>query len=119
MLFRNLTYLNNIEMEYTIEEKCNNVIITLDGDFDNPNYDNFSFEMDKIIESGKKFLILNIEGLEHISSIGIEMLLSSLKILRTVEGDVTLCCMNEKIKSILKESGVMSLFRIEDNLKFD
>ena len=34
-------------MEYTIEEKCNNVVITLDGDFDNPNYDNFSYEMDK------------------------------------------------------------------------
>ncbi len=106
-------------MEYTIEEKCNNVVITLDGDFDNPNYDNFSYEMDKIIESGKKFLILNIKGLEHISNIGIEMLLSSLKILRTIEGDVTLCCMNENIKTILDESGVMSLFRIEDSIKCD
>jgi len=104
-------------MNITTQEQGNNIIITLKGRLDTSNYEKFSDELTSIIESGKKFLVLNLEGLEYISSSGLRVFLSSLKTLRAVEGDVILCCMNENIKSVFEVSGFITLFRVEDKVE--
>ncbi len=104
-------------MEITVNEKENNVIITLDGRLDTSNYEEFSAKLKEIIDSGKRFLVFNLKGLEYISSSGLRVFLSTLKTLRLVEGDVILCCLNETIKSVFEVSGFLSLFRVEESVE--
>ncbi len=104
-------------MEITVAEKGNNVIITVSGRLDTSNYEEFADKLKTIIDTGKKFLVLNLKGLEYISSSGLRVFLSTLKTLRAVEGDVILCCLNENIKSVFEVSGFLSLFRVENSIE--
>ena len=103
-------------MDITIQEKENYVLVTLNGRLDTSNYEDFSNQLNTFIESGTKFLVIDLKNLEYISSSGLRVFLSTLKTLRSIEGDVILCCMNNNIKSVFEISGFISLFRIEDNI---
>jgi len=90
--------------------------IKIVGRIDTSNYEVFSDELQVFIDEGKKFLIFDLEGLEYISSSGLRIFLKVLKSLRAVEGDVVLCCLNNKIKSVFEISGFLSFFNLADNI---
>jgi anti-anti-sigma factor len=90
--------------------------IKIVGRIDTSNYEVFSDELQVFIDEGRKFLILDLEGLEYISSSGLRIFLKVLKSLRAVEGDVVLCCLNNKIKSVFEISGFLSFFNLADNI---
>jgi len=90
--------------------------ITIVGRIDTSNYEIFSNELQVFIDEGKKFLILNLNDLEYISSSGLRIFLKVLKALRAVEGDVVLCCLTDKIKSVFEMSGFLSFFNLADNI---
>ena len=103
-------------MDITTQEKDSYVIVTLNGRLDTSNYEDFANQLNVLIETGAKFLVINLKNLEYISSSGLRVFLSTLKTLRSIEGDVVLCCMNENIKSVFEVSGFISLFRVEDSI---
>ena len=90
-------------------------ILNVEGRIDTSNYEEFAAELQTFIDAGKKFLVLDLDKLEYISSSGLRVFLSVLKKLRLVEGDVILCCMNDKIKTVFEVSGFLSFFRVENN----
>jgi len=90
--------------------------IKIVGRIDTSNYEVFSDELQVFINEGKKFLVLDLDGLEYISSSGLRIFLKVLKALRAVEGDVVLCCLNNKIKSVFEISGFLSFFNLADNI---
>ncbi len=104
-------------MEIKTKENGNFFVISVSGRLDTSNYEIFADKLKDIIEKGKKFLILDLQGLEYISSSGLRVFLSTLKSIRAIEGDVVLCCLNDKIKSIFEVSGFISLFRVESKLE--
>jgi anti-anti-sigma factor len=103
-------------MKLTINEKGKNVIIKVEDRIDTSNYEQFNQQLVQIIEDGKKFLVLDLADLNYISSSGLRVFLATLKSLRIVEGDLVLCCLNDKIKSIFEISGFLNLFTIENDL---
>ena len=103
-------------MDITTQEKENYVLVSLTGRLDTSNYEDFSKQLNTLIESGTKFLVINLNELKYISSSGLRVFLSTLKTLRAIEGDVVLCCMNQNIKSVFEVSGFISLFRVEDSI---
>ena len=90
--------------------------IKIVGRIDTSNYEVFSNELQIFIDEGKKFLVLDLDGLEYISSSGLRIFLKVLKSLRAIEGDVVLCCLNNKIKSVFEISGFLSFFNLADNI---
>ena len=105
-------------MEIVNKEQGKYLILSIVGRLDTSNYEDFSNELQVFIDDGKKFLVMDLEKLDYISSSGLRVFLSSLKKLRAIEGDVVLCCLNEKIKSVFDVSGFLALFRVEDNTDF-
>ncbi len=104
-------------MEIEIKEKGKYVIVDIEGRLDTSNYEELATELNAITDSGKKFLVLNLDKLEYISSSGLRVFLSVLKSLRAIEGDVILCCMNDKIKSVFEVSGFLTLFNVVDGIE--
>lgn len=92
------------------------LILSIEGRIDTSNYESFAEEIQVFIDDGKKFLVMDMDKLDYISSSGLRVFLSTLKKLRAIEGDVILCCLNEKIKTVFDVSGFLSLFRVEGNI---
>ncbi len=97
-------------------EKGKHTILVIEGRIDTSNYEEFSKEVQSFIDAGKKFLVMDMSKLNYISSSGLRVFLSSLKTLRAIEGDVALCCLNNKIKNVFEVSGFLSLFSSFDNM---
>ena len=104
-------------MEILSKEKGKYYIVEVEGRLDTSNYEELSKELNKITDSGNKFLVLNLDKLEYISSSGLRVFLTVLKSLRAIEGDVILCCMNDKIKSVFEVSGFLTLFNVVEGLE--
>lgn len=57
------------------------------------------------IYGGQYKLLLNFSGVDYLSSAGMRMLLSVTKKLKTLSGQLILCCLNLNVIEILKISG--------------
>ena len=72
-------------------------------------------KLDEIIQAGKVKIVLNLEGLEYISSSGLRVFLAQLKKVRKQQGDMKLCCMKPNIKEVFDIAGFTQLFNIAEN----
>ncbi len=103
-------------MVITSKEKGKYLYIEIEGRIETSNYEVFERKLQEFIDEGKKFFVLDIARLQYISSSGLRIFLKVLKTLRAIEGDVTLCCLNDKIRSIFEMSGFLSLFNSVENI---
>ncbi len=69
-------------------------------------------KLDALIETGKVKIVLNLDGLEYISSSGLRVFLAQLKKVRKQQGDMRLCCMKPNIKEVFDIAGFTQLFNI-------
>ncbi len=72
-------------------------------------------KLDSVIESGCVKMVLNLEGLEYISSSGLRVFLSQLKKVRKQQGDIKLACMKPNIREVFDIAGFTQLFNIFEN----
>jgi stage II sporulation protein AA (anti-sigma F factor antagonist) len=59
-------------------------------------------------------LILDLSGLDYISSAGLRVMLMVAKRVKTAQGQFILCGMNEPIRTIFDVSGFLTLLRVEE-----
>jgi len=99
-----------MELKYRKEGEI--LVVELSGRLDTSNYESFSNDLFKKLEEGDKYVVLDLEGLDYISSSGLRVFLSALKQMRANKGDIALCCMSEKINDVFEISGFSSLFKV-------
>jgi anti-anti-sigma factor len=64
------------------------------------------------IESGASNLVLNLSGLEYVSSAGLRVLLVTAKKLSRQNGKIILCGLQDTVKEVLTISGFLSIFQV-------
>ena len=64
---------------------------------------------------GYRYIILNLSGLEYISSAVVGSIISSVQASRRMGGDIVLCCASEKILHILGILGLCEFLTIAEN----
>jgi len=99
-------------MELKFKKEGNATVLELSGRLDTSNYESFSDELFAKLEAGDKYIVMDMEDLEYISSSGLRVFLAALKQVRANNGDIALCCMNEKINEVFEISGFSSLFKV-------
>jgi anti-sigma B factor antagonist len=72
-------------------------------------------KLDELIGAGRVRIILNLQGLEYISSSGLRVFLSQLKKVRKQQGDIKLCCMKPNIREVFDIAGFTQLFNIAED----
>lgn len=79
-------------------------------------------EFNTILEANKSKLLIDLKGLEYISSAGLRVLLVVAKRIQQKGGKVTLCSLVENVKEVFEISGFSSIFKIftstEEGTKF-
>lgn len=65
------------------------------------------------IDTGARQVVLDLEGIEYISSAGLRVLLLVAKKLRGGGGDVVLCGLGPAVRQVFELAGFQSIFPIE------
>lgn len=90
--------------------------VSLSGRLDAASSMEAEEELGKVIDENKK-LILNLSGLEYISSAGLRVLLVSAKRIRREGGKMCLCELKENVLEVFEISGFSAIFDLEDTAK--
>jgi anti-sigma B factor antagonist len=98
-----------------LEKKSNDIqIITLGGRMDAYSSNDVERQLNSLIEANQVKIILNLTGLEYISSSGLRVLLAALKKSRKASGDIRLAGMRPYVKEVFDIAGFTQLFKIFD-----
>lgn len=87
-------------------------LANLSKTFDFSVHAKFREEVASAIENGNKDLTLDFNGVSHIDSSAIGMLIIAQKEIQKVEGQVTLLNMNSGIQEMLTLTRVINLFKV-------
>ena len=63
------------------------------------------------IEEGEKYIIIDFDITEYVSSSGLRVLLKVSKMMKQRQGSFSLCCGNEQILEVLEISGFLQIMK--------
>jgi len=97
------------------EKSAGNVyVISLNGRLDANAANDVEKKLDSLFMSAKSQLVVNLKGLEYISSSGLRVLLAALKKMRKQQGDIRLACLQPYVKEVFDIAGFTQLFKMFD-----
>ena len=67
----------------------------------------------RAVDGGARDLVVDLAGVEYISSAGLRVLLVLAKRLRSLHGRVVLCGLGEPVRQVFELAGFLPLFTIE------
>ena len=101
-----------------LEKKINDIqIVTLGGRMDAYSSNDVERQLNSLIEANQVKIILDLAGLEYISSSGLRVLLAALKKSRKASGDIRLAAMRPYVKEVFDIAGFTQLFQIFEQEK--
>ena len=108
---RELPALRSIEMK-ALSEKI--WMITPNGRLDNAQSKHLASLLSGQLEQGHRWLIINMEDVEYVSSAGLKMLVSIWQRARDLKGDLVLAGMSPRVREVLQMIGLDLVFRIAE-----
>jgi anti-sigma B factor antagonist len=69
-------------------------------------------QINKLVSSGKKNIVLELSGLRYMNSSGLNVLVSILTIARNAGGEVLVCNISAKVRELLVVTKLDSIFHI-------
>ncbi len=101
-------------MQISRKEEKGIHIFSLDGRFDAHSAGDVEKELNLTISKGARKLLLDMDGVEYISSAGLRVLLAAAKKLKKEEGEIKLCCLKPYVKEVFDIAGFTQIFKIYD-----
>lgn len=89
-------------------------IISLKGRLDAYSSNEVERSINTLIDEGCVRIVVNLEGVEYISSSGLRVMLAALKRLRKLNGELSLACLRPYVKEVFDIAGFTQLFAISD-----
>ncbi len=104
-------------MEVNIRKEEKALVVSITGRMDAVSSPDFDAEVEGQIDKGETCLILDLSGLDYISSAGLRSMLTLAKKLKTRNGSLVLCGLQEMVKEIFEVSGFSTIFNIYSSPK--
>jgi anti-anti-sigma factor len=80
-------------------------VLTFEGRLDTQTSPDAQQQLTRLIEEGETKILVNLEKLDYISSAGLRVLLVVAKQLKTTDGELRICSLNEVVKEVFDISG--------------
>ncbi|MBA7487330.1 putative anti-sigma factor antagonist BtrV [subsurface metagenome] len=101
-------------MQISRKEEKGIHIFSLDGRFDAHSAGDVEKELNLTMSKGARKLLLDMDGVEYISSAGLRVLLAVAKKLKKEEGEIKICCLKPYVKEVFDIAGFTQIFKIYD-----
>jgi anti-anti-sigma factor len=96
-----------------VEEKLETaLIVTLVGRLDAATSKAVEERLLSLIEAGGIRLVVDLEKLDYISSVGLRVLMLAAKRLRTANGAIVVCALQPTVQQVFEIAGFTTIFRI-------
>jgi anti-sigma B factor antagonist len=93
------------------------VIVQVSGELDTSTSDQLESAMAQQVERGARRIILDLQAMDYVSSVGLRVFLFYLKRLRASDGQLVLSGLNEEVQEIFDMAGFTPLFAIAPTLE--
>ena len=100
-------------MKTTIQEIDGKIVATLSGELDTAAAPQAQIDLQPLLESKGKDIVIDCTELEYIASSGLRLLLGILKDAKEVGSRVVLKNVNEVVRDVLDLTGFVSIFEFE------
>jgi anti-sigma B factor antagonist len=87
-------------------------VLAFEGSLDTQTSSDALTQLTQLIEGGDRKILVNFEKLHYISSVGLRILLAAAKQLKTADGELRICDLNEVVKEVFDISGFSTIFKI-------
>jgi anti-sigma B factor antagonist len=107
-----------MDVETTAHKRCS--VVTVSGRVDSNTAPKFEETLKKVIEGHKetkaqKNVVLELSGVEFMSSAGLRGMVSSLKACKSGGGDLRLATPSARVVEVMQLAGLTSLFQVFDD----
>jgi anti-sigma B factor antagonist len=103
-------------MEFESQKNGNFMVLRVKGRMDAVTAPEFESCCGKLMEGGDKAFIVDLAGLEYISSAGLRSILSAAKKLKAVQGEIRFCGLKGMVQEVFSISGFATMFPIADSV---
>lgn len=105
-------------MKLSIKDSNGVTIIELEGSvLGGPDATALNDTLHKLVEKGKKKVLLDLSGVQTMNSSGLGMLLNALTTVRNAGGDLKLAAASKKIESLLVITKLSTVFELHPTVK--
>ena len=80
-------------------------VLAFEGKLDTQTSPDVQQQLTRLIEEGETKILVNLEKVDYISSAGLRVLLVVAKQLKTTDGELRICSLNEVVKEVFDISG--------------
>ena len=103
-------------MDISVQKSDQISIVSITGSIDALTADQITGCVDEQINSGEKYLIIDLSEVEFMSSAGLRVILGALKETRKQSGDLYIAGARAGVERVLKMSGFSKILKIYDNV---
>ena len=99
-------------MEIMTNWEDNIMVLKLRGRLDTNASMDFEQQVEEAIKFSKNSMILDFSELEYICSSGLRVIIQAAKKLKSLQGELVLCCMEDYIREVFEISGFDAFLKI-------
>lgn len=103
-------------MKFDTKKEKGFTVVSITGKMDALTTPEAEGKLTGLIESGERDLVVDLEGLDYISSAGLRGILATAKRLKAERGDIVFANLQGHVTEVFKISGFHSLFKIFDSV---
>lgn len=92
-------------------------VLNLEGALDSQTAAETETRLNKLIMGGNNKLVVNLNGVNYISSAGLRVFLMANKLIKKQNGALSICCLNSTVKEVFEISGFDMIFKIFETEK--
>ena len=87
-------------------------VMSVSGRVDSATAPDLENELKKLVEADKTQIVLDLKDVEYMSSAGLRAMVSTLKAVKRVNGDLRLANPSPRVEEVLRLAGLTSIFSI-------
>ena len=99
-------------MELNTEKKGSTLVVAVTGRLDAVTAPDFESRFGELVDNGETALLVDLAGLDYISSAGLRSILSTAKKLKAVGGSIGFCRLEGMVREVFSVSGFASMFPV-------
>lgn len=99
-------------MEISVNKQGNAIVVAVYGKMDAVSAPDFERQFTNLVNKGAKCVVVDLLGLDYISSAGLRAILSSAKNLKLHEGKIAFSGLSGMVREVFDISGFGAMFNI-------
>ena len=103
-------------MEFETKEENGWTVVSIGGRMDAITTPEVEKKLDNLVGAGEKRLVVDLNGLNYISSAGLRGLLATAKKLKAGQGEIAFANLQGPVRDVFEISGFYSIFKVFDSV---